>query len=122
MECFSVPLATFILGPTSEILATQYEGIVNGEICPNLTYLGKRGLYTLSSGLRIAYLSGVEQPANLTAEGSKNAEEIYITKDDVLAISDLCKTKLSTYRGVDILLTSVWPKGLRNADVSSCSE
>lgn len=84
----------------------MYENIHDGEICSNLTYLGKRGLYTLSTGTKIAYLSGVEQPV-----GAKD-EEFYFKIDDVEAVRNSClvnKSSASDYRGIDILLTSQWP-------------
>lgn len=108
-------MPTFILGPNSKEQASQYEGLVEGEVCPNLTYLGKRGVYTLSSGIRVAYLSGREQPGSDT---NNPAEEYYFTKEDVLALCSSCKINPADYRGVDILLTSTWPKGLRQKEVS----
>lgn len=96
-------MPTFILGPNTENVATCYENTT--EICPNLTYLGKRGLYTLSSGLKIAYLSGIEGEASSVWQ---------FDKEDVKSVKNscLCKSLLGEYRGIDILLTSQWPKGI----------
>lgn len=105
----------FILGPTAENLVTYYKDIVDGEICANLTYLGKRGVYTLSSGIRIAYLSGLEKLENK----SDILEEYYFNKEDVIAICNSCDTNNCDYRGVDILLTSTWPKGVRKEEVGT---
>lgn len=108
-------MPTFILGPTSENLVAQYKDIVDGEICANLTYLGKRGVYSLSSGLRIAYLSGIERPS----KESTNSEEYYFSREDAIAVCNSCGTNQGDYRGVDILLTSPWPKGFREAEVGT---
>lgn len=96
-------MPTFILGPNTES-DTKYYGNET-EICPNLTYLGKRGLYTLSSGLKIAYLSGIE---------AEQSSDWQFDKEDVKSVKNscLCKSLLGEYRGVDILLTSQWPQGI----------
>jgi len=48
---------TYILGPNKAEDNKHFENLVDGEVCTNLTYLGKRGVYTLSSGVKIAILS-----------------------------------------------------------------
>ncbi|XP_067634021.1 CWF19-like protein 1 homolog [Eurosta solidaginis] len=108
-----VPVPTYILGPCSKETQTFYTELEDGEICSNLTYLGKRGLYTLSSGVKIVYLSGIEKPDSIKA--NDDSSRLYFDKEDILSIRNSCvmsKTSASDYKGVDILLTSQWPYGL----------
>ncbi|XP_037043320.1 CWF19-like protein 1 homolog [Bradysia coprophila] len=100
-----IPVPTYILGPNEANACPEYENLNEGEICSNLTYLGKRGLYTISSGIKIAYLSGIE------AEKS----DWSFDTEDVKAVRNSCfinKTSMGEYRGIDILLTSQWPFGV----------
>lgn len=72
--------------------------------------IGKRGLYTVSSGLKIAYVSGMESCLSEKSDWNFNI-------DDVNAVKITClSSKASTgeYRGVDILLTSQWPQQIYN--------
>ncbi|XP_013105082.2 CWF19-like protein 1 homolog [Stomoxys calcitrans] len=115
----NIPVPTYILGPNNEKSLEFYKDIEDGEICSNLTYLGKRGLYTLSSGTKIAYLSGIEKP-----NGAKD-EDYYFQLDDIEAVRNSClvnKSSASDYRGVDILLTSQWPYGVAEEGNSNASK
>ncbi|XP_073847741.1 CWF19-like protein 1 homolog [Musca autumnalis] len=106
-----IPIPTYILGPNNKNVLKYYENTEDGEICSNLTYLGKRGLYTLSSGVKIAYLSGLEKPTGASDE------EFYFNMDDIEAVRNAClvnKSSASDYRGVDLLLSSPWPFGITN--------
>ncbi|KAG5319992.1 C19L1 protein, partial [Pseudoatta argentina] len=107
-EIISVP--TYIIGPNRESDIKDYteDGY---EICQNLTYLGKRGLYIASSGLKIAYLSGTEKVP------SKN-KTIHFDEHDVVSIRNSCLKGQPSFRGVDILLTSPWPEGVTNFDTN----
>lgn len=70
---------------------------------------GKRGLYTISSGIKIAYVSGIE--------GEKS--DWSFDTEDVKAVRNSCfinKTSMGEYRGIDILLTSQWPFGVDDTD------
>ena len=64
--------------------------------------LGEKGVYTGSTGLQIAYLSGLEglthTPTHFTAEDAQ-ALQLPLVSD-------------SKFTGVDIFLTSQWPKGV----------
>ncbi|XP_055531531.1 CWF19-like protein 1 homolog [Wyeomyia smithii] len=107
-----VPIPVYILGPNDEATARFYTDTQNGDICENLSYLGKRGIYCTSSGLKIAYVSGVEAE---TAT-SKSVPEWKFTRQDVQAVRDSCfasKSNMGDYRGVDVLVTSQWPAGIR---------
>ncbi|XP_023292578.2 CWF19-like protein 1 homolog [Lucilia cuprina] len=104
-----IAIPTYILGPSRKNLMKYYENIIDGEICPNLTYLGRRGLYTLTNGTKIAYLSGLEKPSDC------RGEEIYFQMEDIESVRNSClvnKSVSSDYRGIDILLTSQWPYGV----------
>lgn len=74
-----------------------------GELCENVTYLGKKGLFTSTSGLTVAYLSG--------KDGGEKDDFSHFSNSDTQSLTEKI---LSTpnFTGVDILLTSVWPKGV----------
>lgn len=80
----------------------------SNEICENLNFLGRRGVFTLASGFTVAYLSGIE-----AKEGAK--EQWQFDKKDVTALRNSCLknfTNMDDYRGIDFLLTSQWPSGM----------
>lgn len=80
----------------------------NNEICENLHYLGRKGVFTLASGFTVAYLSGTE-----AKEGSK--EQWQFDKKDIIAVRNSCLknfANMDDYRGIDFLLTSQWPSGI----------
>lgn len=108
-----VPIPTYILGPNKEIHSAFYSDINGCELCPNVSYLGKRGLLS-SSGLSIAYLSGTEAHESSPTKFSK--KEVTDLKDIVMR----SKIASSTFLGVDILLTSAWPRNVINHD-KDCS-
>uniref|UniRef100_U5EW12 CWF19-like protein 1 n=1 Tax=Corethrella appendiculata TaxID=1370023 RepID=U5EW12_9DIPT len=109
-----ITIPTYILGPTNSELSKQYENISDGEICPNLVYLGKRGIFTTSNGLKIAYLSGLESNSD---DDSKLESHEFNTNDCVNVRNScfVCKSNMGDYRGVDILLTSQWPFGIQES-------
>lgn len=71
-------------------------------------FLGKRGLYTSSGGLKIAYLSGI------AAESKDNIHTF--TTEDVSSLYDVCVRGNPNFRGVDILLSTQWPSGITKPD------
>ncbi|XP_039448083.1 CWF19-like protein 1 homolog [Culex pipiens pallens] len=105
----SVAIPVYILGPVDEASAKNFSTLTEGDICQNLSYLGKRGIFSTSSGLKIAYVSGLE------VEGSSASGKVpdwKFTKEDAVAVRDSCfasKSNMGDYRGVDLLLTSQWP-------------
>lgn len=107
MRHISVP--TYIIGPNVESDVEHYPDIDGCEICPNLTYLGRRGLYNSSSGLKIAYISGVE---------GANSNAFTFNQSDVSAIRDTSLKGQPSFRGVDVLLSSPWPQDVTNHDPS----
>lgn len=73
------------------------------DLCNNVTYLGKSGLFTSTSGLTVGYLSG--------RDGGESNDFSHFSKEDAQKL----KTKITTssnFKGIDILLTSVWPEGV----------
>ena len=70
----------------------------------NYYVAGRRGVYTGSSGLCVAYLSGLD--------GTKGAsdQDTHFSAEDIDSLT-LPLVSDSKFKGVDILLTSEWPKG-----------
>ncbi|XP_065844438.1 CWF19-like protein 1 [Oscarella lobularis] len=105
-----VPLPTYILGPVSaEQVAFYGEDVENGkELCTNLTYLGRRGFFTLSGGLQIAYLSGLYNEE--TYPKSEREDPVYFHRDDIDHL--LSRTVGRDFAGVDLFISSEWPSGV----------
>ncbi|ELU06627.1 hypothetical protein CAPTEDRAFT_168674 [Capitella teleta] len=101
-----VPIPTFILGPNATEHVRNFPDSDGGDLCENVTYLGKKGLYTGASGLTVAYLSGRE---SLSAAGQEKS--FNFTSDIARSLRDPLLAGAG-FRGVDILLTSQWPKGV----------
>lgn len=92
----------FIAGCNEDEDAQHFMDEEGGDLCENVTYLGKSGLFTSTSGLNVAYLSG--------RDGGDKDDFSHFSKSDVQSL----KTKIlgtPNFNGVDILLTSVWPHG-----------
>jgi hypothetical protein len=95
--CISLILA--YLGPCSPQTAACYQLEDGDEFCPNLTYLGKRGILYSAWGISVAYLSGIE---------GKTSNAFQFNEDDLQDIMVPLRSK-PEFAGVDILLTSEWP-------------
>ncbi|KAI6190142.1 Coiled-coil domain-containing protein 75 [Aphelenchoides bicaudatus] len=109
---YSFPFDTYILGPRCLETAQYYHGLQDGdEICPNLTYLGKKGILFSAWGLSIGYLSGVE---------SKTSNIFQFTNEDVDEIMLPIRSK-PDFVGVDILLTTEWPKDVEKHSITQPS-
>uniref|UniRef100_A0A1B6E6F5 Cwf19-like C-terminal domain-containing protein n=2 Tax=Clastoptera arizonana TaxID=38151 RepID=A0A1B6E6F5_9HEMI len=106
----SVPVPTYVLGPNNDKQVHFYPDINGCEIAPNISYLGKRGVFSSSTGLKIAYLSGVE---------GKESTDFSFTAKDVTKVRDLCTKGQPSYLGIDFLLTSAWPKEICRLDSKS---
>ena len=104
-----IPVPTYFIGPNREEDIENYPESSGGDICTNLTYLGKSGLYTSSSGMKIAYLSGVQK-------SSDSPQGCSFNEDDVTSIRNSCLKGCPAFRGVDILLTAQWPDEITNLD------
>ena len=70
----------------------------------SLCVSGRRGVFTGVSGLQIAYVSGREAPQEPAPA------HCFTAKDLSALVAPL--TSSSKFRGVDILLTSQWPRGV----------
>lgn len=97
---FCIPV--YILGPTSKDLESYFggpESLEDGaELGGNVVYLGRKGIFKTTSGLVIGYLSG-----NVTSDG------VGIKKEHVTSLLDHVM-KDDSFSGVDLLITSTWPK------------
>lgn len=71
---------------------------------PFICFPGRRGIFTGASGLQIAYVSGSE------AKQEPAPSHCYTPKDMGALVTPLLSN--SKFRGVDILLTSQWPRGV----------
>ncbi|XP_072942525.1 CWF19-like protein 1 [Epargyreus clarus] len=106
-----VPVPTYVFGPTNPEHVAYYceEG---GEIAPNIIYMGRRGLFTTSSEIKIAYLSGLSR-----RELGKEVPMCMFEPSDCLAVRDACLRGQSEFRGVDVLITNLWPAGVQQDDL-----
>ncbi|XP_065902892.1 CWF19-like protein 1 [Dysidea avara] len=106
----TVPLPTYIMGPTSKDHMSYYGDLDSdgGELIDDITFLGQAGVFTTSSDLRIAYLSGRhdENSYSSTTTGDKSLSENF-NQSDVERLFSHAEKK--DYVGVDILLSSDWP-------------
>ncbi|KAF6217271.1 hypothetical protein GE061_001625 [Apolygus lucorum] len=93
-----VPLHIYVLGPVSEKQSNIYSKC-NGDmsdIFTNVTYLGKYGVLTLSQGLTVAYLSGIED---------SECKSWTFTEENVESLIKKCQS----FRKIDLLITYQWP-------------
>ena len=105
----TVPLPVyFTVGNSSlpKLVQDKLEAYPEEEICPNLVYLGRRGTFKTSEGIRIVYLGG-QQVEN---EGASTQG---IGKYDPLFLENEVRA-LQGAQSSDILLTNVWPAGIEN--------
>uniref|UniRef100_A0A674E584 CWF19-like protein 1 n=1 Tax=Salmo trutta TaxID=8032 RepID=A0A674E584_SALTR len=98
------PIHTYILGAASQETTRFFPSADGCELADNITYLGRRGVFSGASGLQIAYVSGREGRQDPTPA------HCFSPKD----LSQLVEPLISNnqFRGVDILLTSQWPRGV----------
>lgn len=101
------PLPIYVLGPSSNDQLDYFKDVSiedGGELCENITYLGRKGIYTAASGLQIAYISGEQYTA---ADKTKFA----FRESDV---DELLKRAQDDdkFKGIDILMTATWPKDI----------
>lgn len=101
-----VPLPVYILGPNDENELLPYPDLAGCEICENVIYLGKQGSFTTKEGLKIGYMSGVQSNDPL------KAKDYNYCVTNLQQLEQNLKWDDSKYQGLDILLTSDWPKGI----------
>ncbi|POI27103.1 hypothetical protein CIB84_009147 [Bambusicola thoracicus] len=100
------PIPTFVLGANNQETMHCFPHVNGCELAENITYLGRRGLFSGSSGLQIAYLSGTESQDEPTPAYSFSSKDVTELKSSLLSTPD--------FKGVDILLTSPWPRGVES--------
>lgn len=110
-----VPLQTYVFGPTVPE-HVQYYCEEGGEIVANVVYMGRRGLFTTSSGIKIAYLSGLSH-----REHGTDTPSCVFEPSDCNAIRDACFRGQTEFRGIDILITSMWPSGVQQDECQKMS-
>uniref|UniRef100_A0A672NPX0 CWF19-like protein 1 n=1 Tax=Sinocyclocheilus grahami TaxID=75366 RepID=A0A672NPX0_SINGR len=98
------PIHTYILGAASQETVKYFPNSDGCELAENITCLGRRGIFTGASGLQIAYVSGRE------AQQEPAPSHCFTSKDIIALAAPLLSN--SKFRGVDILLTSQWPRGV----------
>ncbi|XP_048342142.1 LOW QUALITY PROTEIN: CWF19-like protein 1 [Sphaerodactylus townsendi] len=105
------PIPTYILGANNEETVGYFPDASGCELAENITYLGRKGVFSGASGLQIVYLSGAE------SLGEPAPAHCFSSKD----VTDLKTSLLSTpkFKGIDILLTSCWPRGVEKFGQSS---
>ncbi|XP_078481216.1 CWF19-like protein 1 [Ciona intestinalis] len=110
------PISTFILGPNDETTESYFDDSADdgAELCENITHLGKKGIFTGTSGLKIAYVSGTQS----TGTSTKTS----FSDDDIRGLASQLGVGGSEYHGVDILMTSSWPNGVSAFGNSPSSE
>lgn len=74
----------------------------------NLIIIGKRGIFSTSSEIKIAYLTGLSRQ-----ELGKDIPMCTFEPSDCSAIRDACFRGQTEYRGVDVLITTMWPSGIQ---------
>ena len=91
-----------LAGPCCPSTTSCYpdEGV---EFSPSLTFLGRRGILYTAQGLSVGYLSGVDGPT---------ATPFQFGDDDIDELLLPIRTQ-SGFLGVDVLLTSMWPRDVR---------
>ncbi|XP_040295132.1 CWF19-like protein 1 [Bufo bufo] len=113
------PIQTCVLGANNQETVKYFPDVEGCELATNITYLGRKGVFTGASGLQIAYLSGIDS-------SSEPAPAYCFVAKEVMSLK-MSLTANSKFRGVDILLTSPWPKDVWNygnaptdVDVKTC--
>ncbi|CAG7832388.1 unnamed protein product, partial [Allacma fusca] len=100
------PISTFILGPSKPSQLKYFTTLTGCEISDNITYLGQRGVYNDSHGLKIAYFSGSQSKTGEKTDVEFNYEDV--KNFEVRVLNEV------GFKGVDIFLTSQWPLGIEN--------
>lgn len=98
------PIHTYVLGAASQETVKYYPSADGCELAENIICLGRRGIFTGASGVQIAYVSGRE------AQQEPAPSHCFTPKDMSALVTPLLSN--SKFRGVDILLTSQWPRGV----------
>lgn len=89
--------------------AEHVKYFATNELTANVTYLGQYGHIKTGCGITIAYFSGIE------AEKASNSHEFDVTTYQDMLLSASAGIDA---RGVDILITSQWPKDVQVYDAA----
>ncbi|XP_064369601.1 CWF19-like protein 1 isoform X2 [Dromaius novaehollandiae] len=100
------PIPTYVLGANDQDTVRYFPDVSGCELAENITYLGRRGIFSGTSGLQIAYLSGTESQDEPTAAYNFSSKDVTELKTSLLSTPK--------FKGVDILLTSPWPRDVGN--------
>ncbi|XP_045569393.1 CWF19-like protein 1 [Salmo salar] len=100
----AAPIHTYILGAASQETTRFFPSADGCELADNITYLGRRGVFSGASGLQIAYVSGREGRLDPTPAHCFSPEDLHQLVEPLI--------NNNQFRGVDILLTSQWPRGV----------
>eukprot|EP00743_Colponemidia_sp_Colp-15_P006571 GILK01007080.1.p1 GENE.GILK01007080.1~~GILK01007080.1.p1 ORF type:complete len:636 (-),score=121.89 GILK01007080.1:14-1921(-) len=110
-----VPLPTYFVEGGSGGGALLHAMPDGGELCENVTFLGRSGIREIC-GLQVAYLSGIYDPLSYRVDEDGNAAAAYTglayRETDIQRLHEI--SKQDGFRGVDVLLTSEWPKGYQH--------
>ncbi|KAI4888468.1 hypothetical protein NFI96_015928 [Prochilodus magdalenae] len=98
------PIHTYVLGAASQETVKYFPSSDGCELADNIICLGRKGIFTGASGLQIAYVSGRE------AQQEPAPAHCFTAKDVTALLTPLMSS--SKFKGVDILLTSQWPRGV----------
>ncbi|XP_017340533.1 CWF19-like protein 1 isoform X1 [Ictalurus punctatus] len=98
------PIHTYILGAASQETVKYFPSSDGCELAENIIYLGRRGVFTGASGLQVVYVSGRE------SQQEPAPAHCFTPKDLAALVTPLASS--SKFKGVDILLTSQWPRGV----------
>ncbi|KFV85564.1 CWF19-like 1, partial [Struthio camelus australis] len=100
------PIPTYVLGANDQDTVRYFPDASGCELAENITYLGRRGIFSGTSGLQIAYLSGTESQDEPVPAYSFSSKDVTELKASLLSTPK--------FKGVDILLTSPWPRDVGN--------
>ena len=91
-----------MLGPVNQNQMRLFTNLDGCELAPDIIYLGRAGCFR-TNGLNMAYISGKDGPKEYEADSRRLK---------TLEVSTKCEEM--GFQGVDILLTTDWPKGVTN--------
>ncbi|CAG9795733.1 unnamed protein product [Diatraea saccharalis] len=102
-----VPVTTYVFGPSNSD-HIQFYPDEGSDIAPNIIYMGRRGIFTTSMDVKIAYLSGLSR-----RELGKDIPMCTFEPSDCSAVRDACFRGQAEFRGVDVLISTLWPAGIQ---------
>ncbi|XP_075981024.1 CWF19-like protein 1 [Anticarsia gemmatalis] len=107
-----VPISTLVFGPTKPEHVPLY-GEEGSPIVPDVLYMGVRGVFSTISGLKIGYLSGLSRE-----ELGKDIDPMCTFEpSDCSKLRNACIRGVHEYRGLDILVTSIFPRGIQQDEL-----